>query len=107
MITRNVVLESMQDLAGLESDSSPVFWDLDLDLWPMDLHLTHPDLNFDFFQGIFTFGLMENPDSQSEIVSHLLWESIRVDPIGSSLFSKPLWCWINLTVYQCYYVSNQ
>jgi len=44
---------------------------------------------------------MANPDSHSEILSHLLRKSIKVDSKGSSLFSKPLWHWINLMVYQC------
>ena len=44
---------------GLESDSSPVFWDLDLDLdldlrpMNLDLDLAHPDLRL----GLDTSGL--------------------------------------------------
>jgi len=49
----------------------------------------------------FSISLMENPDSQSEILNHLFWKFIKADPIGSSLFSKLLWHWIYLTVYQC------
>jgi len=49
----------------------------------------------------FSISLMENPDSQSEILNHLFWKSIKADPIGSSLFSKLLWHWIYLTVYKC------
>jgi len=96
-------------------DSSPVFWDLDLRpvdsvldlvLRLMDLDLIHPDLNL-FSRYFLHFSLMENPNSQSEILNHPLWKLIRAFPIGSSLFLKNMWYWINLMVYQCYYVSNQ
>jgi len=50
---------------------------------------------------------MENPDSQSEILTHLDRKSIRADPIGSSLFSKHLCYRKNVIVYQYYYGSNQ
>jgi len=73
-------------------DSSPIrvpfFWDLDLDLRPvdLDLDLTPPDLRLGL-----DISLMENPDSQSEILNHLFLKSIKADPIlGSSLFSKLL-----------------
>jgi len=49
----------------------------------------------------FSISLVENPDSQSEILNHLFWKSIKADLIGSSLFSKLLWHWIYLAVYQC------
>jgi len=94
-------------------DSSPTWvpffgtWAWDLWTWirawhlrTWDLDLTHPDLNL-IFKVFLHFSLMENPDSQSEILNHLLWKSIKVDLIGSSLFSKPLWHWINSMVYQC------
>jgi len=75
-------------------DSSPVFWDvdlrpvdsdLDLDLRPMDLDLdldfTPSDvrlgldtsgLKLDIFKVFLHFSLTENPDSQLEILNHLL-----------------------------------
>jgi len=57
----------------LELDLRPVDSDLDLDLRPMDLDLdlTHLNLNL-IFKVFLHFSLMENPDSQSEILSHLL-----------------------------------
>jgi len=73
--------------------------DLDLDLTPPDLRLGLDTSGLDFFyflvlifKVLLHFSLIENPDSQSEILNHLLLKSIRADPIGSSLFSTPLWC---------------
>jgi len=37
----------------------------------MDMDMTHPDLNL-IFKVFLHFSLMENPDSQSQILNHLL-----------------------------------
>jgi len=62
---------------GLDSNSSPVFWDLDLrpvdsdlDLRPVDLDLKPPELNL-IFKVFLNFSLIEIPDSQSEILNPL------------------------------------
>ena len=49
--------------------------DLNSDLRPMDLDLTYPDLNL-IFKVFLNFSLIESPDSQSEILNHLL---LKVD----------------------------
>jgi len=47
---------------------------MDLDL---NLDLTRPDLNL-IFKAFLHFSLMDNTDSQSEILNHVLWKSIRL-----------------------------
>jgi len=84
LLTRDVVLESrtwtpvrLESLCGdLDMDLRPVDSDFDLDL---DLDLTPPDLNLKF-KVFLHFWLLENSDSQSEILNRLLWKSIRADP---------------------------
>jgi len=77
-------------------------WTSDLWTWTWTWHLRTETWTWHIRTWTwFSISLMENPDSQSEILNHLFWKSIKADPIGSSLFSKLLLHWIYLTVYQC------